>query len=431
MINFVDRKFVIYVGKQTINGILFERGYKPKPFAPYTLEHKDTQQFFATGALDNVYIQAVIAAIMSLVEIYEYGREDISIYVTSEFRVTLDENELLYLKGEIYSATGVHSFILTDELENLYIKNLVPTCEQERIILRIMSTSTSMYFISTDGNISRYKLEGIGTSTILSQIPNLRKRIADRLSEKEIRGFVEKIKEKIELKLQQDSWKPPRYRLVVYLGGEIDFLKALEYDLEDNRIFEDFDHPYMLSYESFQKQSCVKVLKKTQRYLNDDGINLSSKWKVGMKPCTLIAMALFEILDTEIIVPSNMKEFYGMHYKNFGSVVITGSKRINGDEISEWVQYFEHSGVEVYSPQLGCAEKANDKILSETYHLQAINRCDTLIVCNSSEDGYIGYDTLFDIGYAMAKGKRVITTQKPSQDVFNLIAVEIGVYRKD
>lgn len=431
MISFVDRKFVIYVGTQTINGILFERGNKPKPFAPYTLEHRDTQRFFETGRLNNNYVKALISAIMSLVDVYEYGIEEISIYVTSEFRTILDENELIRLKGEIFSATGVHSFILSDELENLYIKNLVPACDKERLILRIMSTSTNMYCISENGDMVRYKVRGVGTSNILSLIPGLRRRISEQLSDKEISGFVEKIKGVIVEKLKKDHLELPEKKLVIYLGGEIDFLKALSYELENNQVFEDCEHPYLLSSESFFRQSREKVLKNTQKYLNGDSIHLSPKWKTGMKPCTLIAMALFELLSTEIIIPSNMKEFYGMHYKNFESVVITGSKRVNGCEIAEWVQYFKKNGVEVYSPQLDCDDRSGNKIIDEMHHLQAINKCDTLIACNSNEDGYLGDATLFDIGYAMAKGKRVITTKKPSQDVFNLIAVEIGVYRKE
>lgn len=83
----------------------------------------------------------------------------------------------------------------------------------------------------------------------------------------------------------------------------------------------------------------------------------------------------------------------------------------------------------MYSPQIESSEII-DEILEEARHLQAVNKCDTLIVCNTGNDGYIGDATLFDIGYALAKGKRVITTQKPSKDVFNLIAVEIGIYEE-
>ena len=118
-----------------------------------------------------------------------------------------------------------------------------------------------------------------------------------------------------------------------------------------------------------------------------------------------------------------------MYYKNFENIVITGSKKVNGEEIEKWIEYFNFRGINVYSPQIG-NDTDVDEILEEARHLQAINRCDTLIVCNSGNDGYIGDSTLFDIGYALAKGKRVITTQEPSKDVFDLIAVEIGIYEE-
>lgn len=430
----VDRKFVIFVGKKTVNGIYFQKNDNPISFPQRTLDEEDTQVFFKTNKLNETYLSKLIEVINSFISVFEEigcSSEEISIYTASEFGASLSENDIIYLKMKIFKETGVHSFVLTKELEQLYIRNIVPNFQSARYIIRIMSTATIVYSIDNMGKMKSFRLEKLGTAivtSLLQGIPGVRKKIINEMEECVIQECIDKLKKRI-LKTINSEQMDLNLGVAVYLGGEIDFLQALNYNLETNEVFEDEEHKFAISYESFYEQSIEKVLKKSQTDLNNEAVNLELAWKEGIKPCTLIAIALFQALEVKTIIPSNKKEFYGMHYKNFEKVVITGSKNVNGTEIEEWVEYFKSRGIDVYSPQIE-SSAIIDEILEEAGHLQAINMCDTLIVCNTGNGGYIGDSTLFDIGYALAKGKRVITTQKPSKDVFNLIAVEIGIYEE-
>lgn len=430
----VDRKFVIFVGKKTVNGIYFQKNDNPISFPQRTLDEEDTQDFFKTNKLNETYLSKLIEVINSFISVFEEigcSSEEISIYTASEFGASLSENDIIYLKMKIFKETGVHSFVLTKELEQLYIRNIVPNFQSARYIIRIMSTATIVYSIDDMGKMKSFRLEKLGTAivtSLLQGIPGVRKKIINEMEECVIQECIDKLKKRI-LKTINSEQMDLNLGVAVYLGGEIDFLQALNYNLETNEVFEDEEHKFAISYESFYEQSIEKVLKKSQTDLNNEAVNLELAWKEGIKPCTLIAIALFQALEVKTIIPSNKKEFYGMHYKNFEKVVITGSKNVNGTEIEEWVEYFKSRGIDVYSPQIE-SSAIIDEILEEAGHLQAINMCDTLIVCNTGNGGYIGDSTLFDIGYALAKGKRVITTQKPSKDVFNLIAVEIGIYEE-
>lgn len=430
----VDRKFVIFVGKKTVNGMCFQKDSNPISFPQRTLDEEDTEEFFKSNELNDDYLNKLIEVINSFISVFkEIGcdLEEISIYTASEFGASLSENDIIYLKMKIFKETGVHSFVLTKELEQLYIRNIVPSCQKARYIVRIMSTATIIYSINEKGEMKSFRFEKLGTaiiSTLLQGIKSVRKTITNEMEESVIRDCIDKLKRKI-LKTIQNEQIDLNLDTAIYLGGEIDFLQALNYSLEKNDVFQDEEHEYAMSYDSFYEQSIEKVLKKSQADLNSEAVNLELSWKEGIKPCTLIAIALFQVLGVKTIIPSNKKEFYGMHYKNFEKIVVTGSKKVNGAEIEEWIEYFKSRGIDVYSPQVERNESI-DEILEEAHHLQAVNKCDTLIVCNSGDDGYIGDATLFDIGYALAKGKRVITTQKPSKDVFNLIAVEIGIYEE-
>lgn len=430
----VDRKFVIFVGKKTVNGICFQKSTNPISFPQRTLDEEDTEEFFETNKLNDRYLNKLIEIINSFISVFKEigcGLEEISIYTASEFSASLSENEIIDLKMKIFNETGVHSFVLTKELEQLYIRNIVPSCQSARYIVRIMSTATMVYSINEVGEMKSFRFEKLGTAVItslLQGIKGVRKKFINEMDENSIQECIDKLKKKI-LKIINNEQIDLNLGVAIYLGGEIDFLQALNYELEKNDLFEDEEHKFAISYDSFYEQSIEKVLKKSQADLNNEAANLELSWKKGIKPCTLIAIALFQVLGVKTIIPSNKKEFYGMHYKNFEKVVITGSKNVNGAEIEEWIEYFNLHGIDVYSPQIERSE-IRSEILEEARHLQAVNRCDTLIVCNTGNDGYIGDATLFDIGYALAKGKRVITTQKPSKDVFNLIAVEIGIYEE-
>lgn len=434
MMQMVNRKFVVFVGKKTVNGMCFMNGCSPISFPQRTLEEEDTEEFFKTNKLNDRYLNKLVEAINSFITVFNdtgCKLEEISIYAASEFRACLSEDDSVYFKMKIYEKTGVHSFILTKDLEQLYIRNIIPMCRKARYIVRIMSTATIVYSINEDGEMKQLRFEKLGTALItslLSEIKGIRKKLNGEMQESLIQECIERLKRRIskniniqQLDLNQD--------MAIYLGGEIDFLKALKYELDQNNMFTDKEHEYSISYTSFYEQSLEKVLKKSQYNLNNEAIDLEMAWKEGIKPCTLIAIALFQVLGIKTIIPSNKKEFYGMHHKNFQNIVITGSKRKNGEEIEEWIKYFTSRGINVYSPQIKNEDSINE-ILEEARHLQAINQCDTLIVCNSGNEGYIGDATLFDIGYALAKGKRVITTQKPTKDVFDLIAVEIGIYEE-
>lgn len=434
MMQMVNRKFVVFAGKKTVNGMCFIKGCNPISFPQRTLEEEDTEEFFKTNKLNDRYLNKLVEVINSFVTIFSdrgCKSEEISIYAASEFGTCLSEDDAIYFKMKIYEKTGVHSFILTPNLEQLYIRNIIPMYRKARYVVRIMSTATTVYSINECGEMKQLRFEKLGTASLtslLSEIKRIRKKINDEMQESLIKECIDRIKRRIskviniqQLDLNQD--------VAIYLGGEKDFLKALKYELNPNNIFSDEEHEYSISYTSFYEQSIEKVLKKSQNDLNNEAVDLEMSWKEGIKPCTLIAIALFQVLGIKTIIPSNKKEFYGMHYKNFQNIVITGSKKKNGEEIEEWVKYFNSRGIHVYSPQIK-NENSTNGILEEAHHLQAINQCDTLIVCNSGSGGYIGDATLFDIGYALAKGKRVITTQKPTKDVFDLIAVEIGIYEE-
>lgn len=436
-VNIVERKYVIFVGIRTINGLLFSKGNKPTDFSKKTLPDEVIEEFVNSKILNEKYLTALVEAINSFVINYtnECDKNEITIYASSEFKACLSENDSIKFKMKIYQATGVHIFIMSPELEQLYISNLIPSLEKPYSFLRIMSTSTIIYFFDENDQMHLLRLNDIGSATIprlLRINSNLILNIDDKISEEQTSEYIKAISQmcqpKIDNFLKEVNSKISS-DLIIYLGGEIEFMQSLGYNLDKNELFNDEDHKFQISYDSFYRQSINRVFTKSQNELSNIAYNLEEAWKTGMKACTLVALSICEALKCKVIIPSNSKEFFGMYNKNFKNVVITGSRKRNYSEITEWSKHLNSRGITVESTKLDVqTEEQADR---ELKHLIAINNCDTLIVCNSSDNGYIGDATLFDIGYALAKGKRIIATKQPSKDVLDLIGIEIGVYEEE
>ena len=426
---FVSRKYVIYVGKRTINGLLFSQGSNPTSFSKKTLSDEVTSSFFQTNILDDKYLRALIGAINVFVTNYTKvcSKDEITMYASSEFNKCLSENDKTVLKMKVFSATGVHIFIMSQELEQLYISNLIPSFTKPRFFLRITSTTTIIYYFNENGKMSQFRFDDIGSATLPRIIRNnfhLNIKIEERIIKSDAEMYIQKLctmcNEKI-IKFKEEI-QCGSSNILIYLGGEVDFMKAFDYELEPNKIFKDPEHEFQIEFKDFYEQSINNVISKTQSELSNIAFNLEEAWKSGMKSCTLIALVICKMLECTTIIPSNSKEFFGMYYKNFKNVAITGSRERNYTDIKQLVRFFSNKGIKVN----GTNFELKDETDAELQHLIAINECDTLIVCNS--DGYIGDSTLFDIGYAIAKGKRVIATNRPNTDVFKLIGVEIGLY---
>lgn len=166
----VSKKYVIFVGKKTVNGMLFRKGKRPVSFPQRTINEEFTEQFFNTNELNDQYINKIIETINSFIDIFQKSEKcelkDISIYAASEFSVSLSEDEKIFFKMKIFSETGVHAFILSKELERLYIENIIPNYTEGRFVVRIMSTATVLYSISDTGKMSQIRFEKLGTATI-------------------------------------------------------------------------------------------------------------------------------------------------------------------------------------------------------------------------------------------------------------------------
>lgn len=425
----VKLKCIIYVGTKTIRRVVFREGKSMEKLNTHTLSEEDAGDLIDNNYLSEKYINAIISIIKAWQrDPRHFKPEEMCIYACSKFR-TLTEKQLFEIKSRIYYETGLYFFVLSEALEMLYIKNLLPDFnDRNRYIISINTCTIDINLLSPTNDIKTYHINSIGTSTLMKKLP----KIQYEFNRKETMEYINYIKDELISALDNSNQKLESNfsDVAVYLGGEISFLNEFRYDLGKNRVFKDRDHIYQISTSSFKYQSINRLFQFSLEDLEKRFIGskmYSGGWTYGMKACTLIAIALFDYLGVKTIIPSDYSILNGLFYKNFSNVVISGSLRRNAKVIKELTNYFQKNNINVLSPILeGPMNKRN--ILCEYYHMNAIKLCDTLIICNENDDGYIGEETLFDIGYAVANDKRIIAIKKPKNELFKLLPIEIGLY---
>ena len=225
-------------------------------------------------------------------------------------------------------------------------------------------------------------------------------------------------------------------RVAFYTGGELKYMQLAGYALKKNFLFEDADHPLIISIENFSERN-EKVFSKIKLSELEALMPENPKWMHGARGCSAIAQAICEKYGVQTIVPSNSNLVDGVARQEFRSVAISGSFRKHLEKIAELKKYFESRGIEVLSPKNLKAKNPGEEFIVfdggekmsalelERNHLGVIEKSDALIVCNPA--GYVGASALMEIGFAHAHGKKIIFLEKPEEFLLNKMPAEIGL----
>lgn len=111
------------------------------------------------------------------------------------------------------------------------------------------------------------------------------------------------------------------------------------------------------------------------------------------------------------------------------TITICGSFRKHYKEIIEVIEIFEERGFVVLSPKKSEILNPNEEFVIfkddettdpselENIHLDAIKKADIIYVCDF--DGYIGFSTAMELGYAINYGHLIYFYDKPNEIIFD------------
>ena len=224
----------------------------------------------------------------------KYPPDKIQIYATHLFRSLSDEakNSLV---TEFELKTNIQVNILTQQEENYYLhKALIGKYHGNLpvLIINIGGGSTELVVVKNNSPIEKHNIE-IGVGTILEIFPEINKEVSD-VSIMKVKNHIKKFLTDLEYKT----------KVCIYTGGELQYMRRLNYPVEHNKVFLDPQHPYMITfnkYSNYNKNIYHKITMKELKSSMPD----NPDWMTGSRACSVIAEAICEKHDIKIIIPSD------------------------------------------------------------------------------------------------------------------------------
>lgn len=289
-------KILIDVGSSTIKAYKYIT-QKLEPLIQKTIPFKEG--FDPEGGIARVAKKELFELIES---VKEGNKEDlVKIYATGIFRKLADETRVSFI-DEFFSRTDLFFNIITQDLENFYLEMaLVGKCtlNEPVLLINIGGGSTELVVMYGKEVIERKNID-LGVGTINTRFPEINESIARVKLEKAV-DFAKNI-------------LPPlsnNSKVAIYSGGELEYMKLVDYPLKKNDLFEDEDHPSLVFTKSFIDKNQEVFRKKTLQELESLMPN-NPKWMHGARGCSAIAQAICEKYGIETIIPSNSNIINGV-----------------------------------------------------------------------------------------------------------------------
>lgn len=350
----------------------------------------------------------------------------IKIYATGIFRKLTNEAKVAFI-DEFFIRTGLFFNIISQDLENFYLEMaLVGKCllNEPILLINIGGGSTELVVMYGKEAVERKNIN-LGIGTVNTKFPLINEKISN-VSLQEVVDFVRE-------NLPDLSNKT---KIAFYTGGELNYMRLVNYALKPNKLFRDPDHPSLISVKDFSRRNedvFRKIsLEELESLMPDD-----PKWMHGARGCSAIAQAICEKYQIKTIIPSNLNTINGVVRQEFRYVTISGSYRKHLNYILKIKEKLEERGTKVLSPRFTKPKNPKEKFVIftgeeglsplelERHHLDSISKSDALIVCDPK--GYVGASALLEIGFAHAIGKRVVFVEKPAEFILNTLPAEIGL----
>lgn len=357
----------------------------------------------------------------------EHHNSAVNIYATALFRKCAADVRRS-LTDDFFRQTGQLLNIISHELEGHYLEKALAgyyNLNEPLLLINIGGGSTELIVIENGSVKERHNLD-LGVMTVLKDFP--------RLNEPFSPYTLDEVVESIRHRMPKTHCKTP---YAIYNGGELTYMRLAGYKLKHNDIFEDDNHPKKISLEDFSAKNHdvfhTIMLNQLENLMPNDPL-----WMHGARACSAIAQAVAKHFGVGHIIPSDSNMADGVSRQEFRHVVLSGSFRKHLDDIVKIKKQLTARNIDVLSPRFDEPKNPGQEFVVfegeeglsplelERHHLNMIESCDALIVCDP--DGYVGASALIEIGYAQALGKRIIFTEQPKEFMLQTLPAEIGLY---
>jgi len=356
----------------------------------------------------------------------KYAKPSIKVLATALFRkLSLDARRRL--SDKFFRETGLYFNIIAHDLEGHYLEQALSSeykLDKPLLLINIGGGSTELVLQEGGKTKHRYNLD-LGVGTILEAFP----RLNEPTSPYELSAVVDFVEKKLpKIDYVTDT--------AIYNGGELTYMRLAGYNLKENSVFEDDDHPQYIEAKDFFSKN-IEIFGKITLEQLEHLMPADPLWMHGARACSAIAQAIVVHFGVKNLIPSDSNMIHGVVKQEHRGVVLSGSFRKHLDYILAVKRTLADRNVEVLSPRFEEPKNPGEEFVVfqgeeglsplelERYHLSMIDTCDALVVCASG--GYVGASALIEIGYAQALGKRIIFTETPEEFMLQTLPAEVGL----
>jgi exopolyphosphatase/pppGpp-phosphohydrolase len=219
---------------------------------------------------------------------------EIAIYATSLFRKMSNIGQKKIAK-KIRGVLGVKLQILSHKQESYYLQQaLIGKFKKGTVLITNVGGGSTELVLIKDGVVEQiYELENLGVGTILEKYPE----INDDFSGVSL----DKLTEEVLKKLPKIATE---ITTVFFTGGELTYMKLAKYNLRENILFKDVNHPYILSVRDCEKRNSEIFSKVSIKEL--EGLMPENpRWMHGARAYIGIAQAIINKYSIQTIIPSD------------------------------------------------------------------------------------------------------------------------------
>lgn len=231
----------------------------------------------------------------------KYSLVPVEIYATALFR-SLTNKVKRKLIHDFFKRTGLNFNIISHDEESHYLEQALIGKYSDKLpilLLNIGGGSTEIIIMENGKPLNRYNIP-FGMVHVLEKFPT----INFHVSGTEISLVIDFVKTKV----PGISAKVDR---AIYTGGELTYMKLVGYKLQKNTLFQDKEHPSMITFDNFIKKN-REVFEKISLRKLEKLMPQNPKWMHGARACSAIAEALFNTYSIKTIIPSNSNLIHGV-----------------------------------------------------------------------------------------------------------------------
>lgn len=220
--------------------------------------------------------------------------EKIKIFATAFFR-NLNENFKQNLIDDIFQETGLFFNIISQDLESFYLEKALVWEYHDYLpilLINIVWGSTELIIKEKWVIIQKYNLD-IWVWTVLNNFPDLN----NNYSKYSLEEVVNNIKSKL-----------PKFEktipIAIYNWWELTYMNLVWYNLKENNIFSDPNHPFYIDSSGFASKN-NEVFKSISIKDLENLMPKDPAWMHWARSCSAIAQAIIENFWVEKIIPSD------------------------------------------------------------------------------------------------------------------------------